>query len=154
VPPPARPKVFVVHGRDPALLSEVARFLETGGAEAVILKEQSAVGQILIDEFIRQARDVRFAVVLATADDEGRPRGSEPLHPRARQNVVLELGYFLAKLEKSRIAILADEGLELASDYSGVIYIPWQSGDGWRVPLAKAMRGKVIPFNVNKALGI
>lgn len=153
-PTPARPKVFVVHGRNQTLRSEVARFLEKGGAIAVILKEQSMVGQTLIDEFIRQARDVRFAVVLATADDEGRLRGSEPLHLRARQNVVLELGYFLAKLEKNRIAILADEGIELASDYDGVIYIPLQSGDGWRVQLAKAMKGKVPLFNVNKALDL
>lgn len=120
---------------------------------AVILKEQSIVGQTLIDELIRQGRGVSFAVVLATGDDEGRLRGSGQLLPRARQNVVLELGYFLGKLEKNKIAILADEGIELASDYNGVIYIPLRSGDDWKVPLAKAIRGKV-PFNVNRALGL
>jgi predicted nucleotide-binding protein len=40
---------------------------------------------------------------------------------RARQNVLLELGYFIGKLGRSRVCCLYKGELEIPSDLSGVI---------------------------------
>ncbi len=152
-PPPPRPMVFLVHRRNPALRSEVARFLEKGGAKVVILNEHSTPGQSLLDELIKYSRGINFAVVLATADDEGHLKGPEQLRSRARQNVVLELGYFLGRLGKGKVAVLADTSIDHPSDYHGTIHIPLRGGDDWRVPLAKAIKTQFW-FNDRKALDL
>ena len=88
-------KVFIVHGHDEAAKESVARFLEKLKLEPIILHEQPNSGRTLIEKFEVYA-DVGFAVVLLTPDDVGSPaseaRAGSMKH-RARQNVILELGY-------------------------------------------------------------
>jgi predicted nucleotide-binding protein len=62
-------------------------------AVGIILHEQPNQGKTLIEKFEAHS-DVGFAVVLLTDDDLGGRKGGEQ-NPRARQNVVLELGYFI-----------------------------------------------------------
>jgi Predicted nucleotide-binding protein containing TIR-like domain len=87
-------KVFVVHGRQDGPREAVARFLEKIGLEAVILHEKANEGRTVIEK-VEAHSDVGFAVVLLTPDDEGCLKGESP-QPRARQNVLLELGYLSA----------------------------------------------------------
>jgi predicted nucleotide-binding protein len=51
--------------------------------------------------------------------------GSESAEPRARQNVIFELGYFygLLRRQSGRIVLLHKGGLEIPSDLTGIIYI-------------------------------
>src|SRR5690606_12147790 len=86
-------KIFIVHGHDDGAREAVARFLERIGLEAVILHEQANQGRTIIEKVVAHS-DVGFAVVLLTPDDEGCAKGGKP-EPRARQNVLLELGYFI-----------------------------------------------------------
>ena len=89
-------RVFVVHGRDDGTKNTVARFLENKNLKPVILSEQPDEGLTIIEKFEKHAQDVGFAVVLLTPDDVGALQGGENnLMPRARQNVILELGYFM-----------------------------------------------------------
>jgi predicted nucleotide-binding protein len=90
----ASPKVFLVHGREDGPREAVARFLERLGFEPIILHEQANQGRTVIEK-VEAHSDVGFAVVLLTPDDEGNLRG-EASQPRARQNVLLELGISLA----------------------------------------------------------
>ncbi len=94
--------VFVVHGRNEAIRESVARFLEKIGLNAIILHEQPNNGGAVIDKFEHHARDVGFAVVLLTGDDVGGLAfpGKEDLKPRARQNVIFELGFFYSETGK------------------------------------------------------
>jgi len=85
-------RIFIVHGHDDYARETVARFLEKIGFEAVILHEQANMGRTIIEK-VEAESDVGFAVVLLTPDDEGAVKGGTP-EPRARQNVILELGYF------------------------------------------------------------
>ena len=112
-------KIFLVHGHDQAVTSIVARFLEKLKLEAVILHEQPNEGQTIIEKFERHA-DVGFAVVLLTPDDMGGIAPGSNLQPRARQNVILELGYFIGKLGRPRVCALYVTGVELPSDLHGV----------------------------------
>src|SRR5262249_2142124 len=94
--------VFLVHGHNEAYTQETARFIENFGIKVIILKEQPNEGRTIIEKFEDHAGEAGFAVVLLTGDDVGGAKGSpvDKLKPRARQNVILELGYFLAKLKR------------------------------------------------------
>jgi len=149
--PASTTRVFVVHGRDEAVREGVARFLEKLGLEAIILHEQPNVGMTVIEKLERYS-DVRFAVILLTPDDEGRGAGDSVLHLRARQNVVLELGYFTGKLGRKRVCALHRGALELPSDYLGVAYVPIDEAGGWQLRLAKELRAAGFPIDMNKAV--
>jgi predicted nucleotide-binding protein len=72
-----------------------------------------------------------------TPDDLGRANGSTDLRARARQNVILELGYFLGRLGRTRVCALHRGGVELPSDFQGVVYIEFDSAGAWRAKLAQ-----------------
>ena len=78
---------------------------------------------------------VGYAVVLLTADDLGKEKEEVELKARARQNVVFELGYFLALLGRDRVSVLCEEGIEVPSDYSGVEYLPLNKNGVWQTKL-------------------
>lgn len=130
-------RVFIVHGRDDGPREAVARFLERQNLEPIILHEQASRSRTVIEK-IEAHRDVGFAVVLLTPDDEGRLKGDPVLEPRARQNVLLELGYFMAFLGRDRICALTKGDVNIPSDFAGVV---WQSMDdgAWRTSLAREL---------------
>jgi predicted nucleotide-binding protein len=100
--PSARPReVFVVHGHDEGAREAVARFLQTMGFKPIILYEQANKGRTVIEKVVEHG-DVGFAVVLLTPDDESYKKG-EAAKPRARQNVLLELGYFIGRLGRQHV---------------------------------------------------
>jgi predicted nucleotide-binding protein len=130
-------KVFVVHGHDEAAKEATARFLEKLDLDPIILHEQASGGRTIIEKFEKYSSDVGFAVVLLTPDDLGASQTeSAELHPRARQNVVLELGYFLGKLTRNRVCALYRGGIELPSDIQGVIYVEMDDAGAWKAKLA------------------
>jgi len=133
-------EVFVVHGHDGESKESVARFLEKLGLIAIILHEQPNEGRTLIEKFETQSKGVAFAVVLLTPDDLGRVADSPgDLRPRARQNVILELGYFMGRLSRTRVCALYKGGVELPSDFQGVVYIELDSAGAWRAKLAQEL---------------
>ena len=145
-------KVFLVHGRDLGTRDSVARFLETLKLQPVILDEQADRGQTIIEKFEQHAQEVRFAVVLLTPDDEGRIRGEESdLKPRARQNVIFELGYFARSFGRNRVCALTKGGVEIPSDYDGVVYIPLDDSGGWKMRLIKELKAAEFDVDANLA---
>jgi predicted nucleotide-binding protein len=144
--------IFIVHGHDEAVRETVARFIERLGLHPIILHEQPNAGRTLIEKFERNA-DVSFAVVLLTPDDIGYPKDQPELaRPRARQNVIFELGYFLGRLDRAKVCALYKGDVEILSDYQGVVYIPIDTGGAWRFLLAKEIREVGIDIDLNKAL--
>ncbi|HEX4756005.1 MAG TPA: nucleotide-binding protein [Candidatus Dormibacteraeota bacterium] len=146
-------RVFIVHGRNDTVRLDVARFLESGATnfEVKILTETINRGRTIIEKFEDEAGSSTFAVVLLTADDEGGPRSAPERHPRARQNVILELGYFIGRLRRDKVAILYEPGVELPSDVDGVAYIELDQNGGWRGKLARELRGADHILDLNKA---
>ena len=144
-------RVFVVHGHDDGLKETVARFLAKLDLEPIILHEQPNRGRTIIEKF-EEHSDVAFAVVLFTADDVGHPIGkAEESKPRARQNVVLELGFFMAALGRERVCVLYKDGVDVPSDYSGVLYEGIDSKGAWRSRLALEIKSAGIEVDLNKA---
>lgn len=129
-----RPKVFIVHGQDGVAKNEVADQLRKLGCEPIILHEQANRGQTIIEK-IEANTDVKFGVVLYTPCDVGAIKQDElHLKGRARQNVVFEHGYLIARLGRDKVAALQKGNLETPSDISGLVYIPMIGGD-WKTAL-------------------
>lgn len=147
-------KVFLVHGHNNRWLNEVARFIGTFDLDIVILREQPNKGRTIIEKFEDHASEVGFAVVLLTGDDKGGLRDGNPegQRLRARQNVILELGFFLGKLGRARVCALYEDGVEIPSDYSGVLFVPIDEVGGWKMLLAKEMKVAGLPVDLNRTI--
>ncbi|CAM2339818.1 TIR domain-containing protein [Burkholderia vietnamiensis] len=143
-------RVFVVHGHDGEPREAVARFLEKIGFEAIILHEQANQGRTIIEK-IEANDDVSFAVVLLTPDDEGCMKGGE-LKPRARQNVMLELGYFIGRLGRDKVCALKRGELEIPSDYLGVVWVAMDASDGWKRALGLELQAAGHDIDWNKVM--
>jgi len=150
---PTGNKVFIVHGHGDAIKQSVARFLEHLDLAVVILHEQADKGQTLIEKLQSHSSevDIGYAVVLLTPDDLGKLASKEgELSPRARQNVVFELGYFIAKLGRERVRALYSKGVELPSDYQGVLYTELDDAGAWKLSLATEMKAVGFDIDLNK----
>jgi len=143
-------KVFIVHGHDEGAREAVARFLERIEFEAIILIEQPNQGRTVIEKVVAHG-DVGFAVVLLTPDDEGGKKG-ETTRPRPRQNVLLELGYFVGRLGRERVCALTRGNIELPSDFGGVVYEPFDAGGGWRQAIARELQAAGFDIDWNKVM--
>jgi Predicted nucleotide-binding protein containing TIR -like domain len=144
-------KVFIVHGHDDNAKISVARFVEKLGLEAIILHEQPNNGKTIIEKFESNARDVDYAIILLTPDDLASSiNDPENKKFRARQNVILELGYFSGALGRKNICVLYKNGVEIPSDYLGVIYTELDSSEGWHLKLAKEMKTSGMNIDLNK----
>jgi len=135
---PAGNRVFIVHGHDEAPRESVARFLEKLGLDPVILHEQANRG-MSIPEKLAAHSAVGFAVVLLTPDDVGRAITETAEKPRARQNVWLELGYFVGLIGRDRVMALKKDDIEIPSDYVGVGYTNFDKAGAWKQELAREL---------------
>ena len=124
----ANRKIFVVYGHDEIARTQLEAMLRRWDLEPIILDQQASGGQTIIEKLEEYGADVGYAIVLAPPDDQGKAKTDTTYKYRVRQNVVLELGMFLAKLGRNRVAILLKEAtdFEKPSDIQGLIYIPFQ----------------------------
>jgi predicted nucleotide-binding protein len=148
---PGIPKtVFLVHGHDEGAREAVARFIAKIGLEPIILHEQPNRGQTVIEK-VEANGGVGFAVVILTPDDFGCKAG-EPQQPRARQNVLLELGYFIGRLGRAKVCALKRGQIELPSDFIGVVYQEYDDGGAWRIALSKELQAAGFDVDWNKVM--
>ena len=144
-------EVFIVHGHDDEAKEMVARFVENFGIEATILHEQANRGQTIPEKFEEHASEAGFAIILLTPDDVGASKDeTDDPKPRARQNVILELGYFWGRLGRGRVCVLHKGGVELPSDIHGILYVPMDSSNSWQLQLAKEMKQAGLPVDLNR----
>jgi predicted nucleotide-binding protein len=150
---PKSNSVFIVHGHDEGAKHSVARFIERLGVTPVILQEQINRGMTVIEKFEEFASRAGFAVVVITPDDVGYPVGQEEKKgTRARQNVILELGYFAALLGRSKTLVLTKGDVEMPSDILGLVYEPMDGNEGWKMRLARELKAAGFVVDLNKAI--
>jgi predicted nucleotide-binding protein len=135
-------KVFIVHGRDNEAKQEVSRFIEKIGLEAIILHEQASSGMTIIEKIEHYSNDADFALVLYTGCDHGRGVHESNMPPknRARQNVVFEHGYLMAKLGRENVCSLAKGDIETPNDISGVVYVTLDEYGAWKSEVSKELK--------------
>lgn len=151
-PTPIGNRVFIVHGRDRGTKEQVARFLEKLELEPIILHEQPNEGRTIIEKF-EDYSDVAYAVVLLTPDDVGKLASAKiKPRPRARQNVVFELGFFIGKLGRQRVCALYQKDVQLPSDFHGVVYVPLDESGAWKMSLARELKAARLKVDLDKAV--
>lgn len=143
--------IFIVHGHNTAIQQSVARTIEKLGLTPIILHEQPNAGKTVIEKFESHS-NVGFAIILLTDDDEGKAKTELDLKKRARQNVVLELGYFIGKLGRSKVLPLYSETVELPSDIHGLLYIPLDRAENWKFSIVKELKEAGYSVDANRLL--
>jgi len=125
-------KVFVVHGHDTQAKNELEILLREIGLDPIVLHRQPDEGRTIIEK-IEKHSGVGYSFVILTPDDVAYSAAEDALADgvrqkewRARQNVILELGYFLGRLGRSRVCCLYRKPVTLPSDMSGVLYKPFE----------------------------
>lgn len=143
-------KIFIVHGQDETAKLDLARFIEKIGFEAIILHEQVSSGKTIIEK-IEDFSNVGFGIVLYTPCDVGFMKGYEQnKKTRARQNVVFEHGYLMAKLGRKNVCALVKENVEIPNDISGVVYVPMDEHKAWKFVVAKELKNAGYNVDMNK----
>ncbi len=143
--------VFIVHGHNNELKIEVARVIEKLGLNPIILHEKANEGKTIIEKFEKHS-NVGFAIILLTDDDLGKVKSDDILQKRARQNVILELGYFIGKLGRKKVCPLYIKGVEIPSDFNGVLYVEADKGETWKMKLVKELKVAGYDADANKIL--
>jgi len=143
-------KVFVVHGHDGEAREAVARFLVELDLKPVILHQQPNQGRTIIEK-VEDHGDVAFAVVLLTPDDVGGPKDGEQ-RPRPRQNVLLELGYFIGRLGRAHVCALKRGEMELPTDFAGVVWESFDEAGGWKQKLGRELQAARFEIDWNKVM--
>ena len=143
-------KVFIVHGRDDSAKSLVARFIEKLGLTAIILDEQANSSNTIIEKF-EEHSNVGYAIILYTPCDIGGTNITN-LKSRARQNVVFEHGYFFGKLGRQRVCALVKDEIDIPSDINGVVYIPLDQNNGWKLKISTELKKAGFKIDLDKLL--
>lgn len=148
-------KIFVVHGHNEEMKQAAARFIEKIDLNPIILHEQPNKGRTIIEKFTDYS-NVSFALVLLSADDVAFKKSDDSSNAqfRARQNVILELGFFLGKLGREKVLVLFEpvKKLEIPSDYQGVIFVPYDTEGKWTLSFAKELKQLGFQIDGNKLL--
>jgi len=128
--------VFIVHGKDRKSLKELKSMLKKFGLNPIVLHEKPGGSRTIVEK-LEKYSDVGYAFVILTPDDIGGPKSrhyrdraflriADDVFERARQNVILEFGYFIGKLGRDRVCCLYKGSVELPSDMHGIVYIPFK----------------------------
>lgn len=130
-------KIFIVHGRNEELRDKIELLVRRAGLVPIVLAEQDNCGMTIIEK-IEKYSDVAFAIVLYTGCDKGKFKEDSQLHLRARQNVVFEHGYMVAKLGRNKVVALIEPKVEQPGDLSGIVYISMEENN-WKNRMFKEL---------------
>ena len=101
-------------------------------------------------------QEVLYAIVLLSADDIAYLKSDPPENAkfRARQNVIFELGYFIGRLGRERVLALHQviDDFEIPSDYSGVLFVPYDESGKWKFELVKELKAIGVNVDANKII--
>lgn len=117
--------LLVIHGHDRLALLELKDYLHTEFPQiAPRLMVAETVGALSLPEkFEHVASDARGAIALVTPDDIA-AAAAESFEAqrqfRARQNVVVEVGWIWGRLGRKRCLLLVRGNVEMPSDLSGI----------------------------------
>jgi predicted nucleotide-binding protein len=128
---PKGKQIFVVHGHDPEAREQLELVLHRLRLSPFVLLNTAGGGLTIIEALERQIgvnAEAEFGIVLFTADDMGYgiDEGATAAKPRARQNVVLELGMLMSSLGRDKVVMVIKGFVDLPSDAQGIIYLRFE----------------------------
>ncbi|MDI9312486.1 MAG: nucleotide-binding protein [Limnohabitans sp.] len=138
---------FIIHGHDNELKTEVQLLLKRAGVSSIVLHEQPDKGRTIIDKLVGETQIAGYAIALLTPDDLTRDGNT-----RARQNVILEIGYFLGLLGKERLRMIVKGQVEIPSDLQGILYEKHDNSGAWKIKLLKELQAVGIYVDIQAAI--
>ena len=120
-----QPHIFIVHGHSEVDTFKVKDFIRSLNLTPIDLQDQDDLGLTIIEKFEKYATQCDAAIVLMTPDDLVSPSGTGSDVQASRQNVMIELGWFMRHVGRSRVVILYQSGTHVPSDIAGVLYLAY-----------------------------
>jgi len=108
--------LFIIHGHGDAARLQLKTLLSSFGLNPIVLAEMNDGGMTVIEKFEYYARLCSFAVALMTPDDQILGSKDPESQWRARPNVILELGWFMARLGRDRVLLFSQGDLDIPSE--------------------------------------
>lgn len=139
--------VFIIHGHDEEMKRSVQLFLNRAELKDVVLHEQPDKSRTIIEKLIDEGANAGYVIALLSPDDV---QGDGTL--RARQNVILEIGYFIGKLGRDKVRLLKRGDTEVPSDLQGILFDTYDTAGAWRVKLAKELKSAGLPVNIENVI--
>lgn len=134
----SKEKIFIVHGHDDEMKFKITNYVSVElNLHPVILNDCPNEGMTVIEKFEKYSEDISFAIILLSPDDVG-GKNIDDLKGRARQNVIFEFGYFVAKLGRKNVCAVYRNEIEKPSDIDGVLYVPFD--DNWKYNLLRELK--------------
>lgn len=132
-------KVFIVHGHDDSLKNEVESFIKELNLNPIILHKKASSGSTIIEKIENHVNKSSYGITLYSPCDVG-GKNENNLNPRARQNVVFEHGFLIGRLGRDKTCAIIKSDLEKPNDISGLVYIPHDKNEGWKVQLFRELK--------------
>jgi predicted nucleotide-binding protein len=145
-----RRRVLIVQSHDGAPREAIASFLRNIEFVPIIPDYRPNRGRTIIEQFEHAAVD--FAVVILTPEDVGGSK-SGAQQPSTRQNVILELGYFIGKLGRKKVSAIKFGDLEMPSDIAGVAWTAFDNNGAWKADLVRELSDAGHSIDFNKVMG-
>jgi predicted nucleotide-binding protein len=121
---PSTKNVFVIHGHDELNTRRLTELLQNHfKLNPIAMLSKPGMSRPLIEKFEDEAQSCSFAFGLFTPDDEIVNAANR--YKQARPNVIYEVGWFIGRLGKHRVALLLKQGTNIHSDLDGVSRIPF-----------------------------
>lgn len=116
-------RVFITHGRANDWM-HVQSFIERDlKIPTLELAQEPNQGRTLLQKLEQESSKCSYAVIVMTGDDT-----DSSGNPRARENVMHEIGYFQGKFGLSAVCLLHEEGTSIPSNIHGLAYVPFPKG--------------------------
>ena len=116
-------RIFLSFGHNKLIRLELEKFVESRlGISTIVLEDLPNQGLTIVEKLEKAAKQCSFALILLTKDDEQKNDAV-----RARQNVIHELGFFQGKYGRKNVVLLAEKGVELFSNISGIVRIEFEA---------------------------
>ncbi len=116
-------RVFLSHGRAQEWRAVQAYIERDVGLQTMELAQEASAGRTIIEKLEGGAEQCDSAVIVMTGDDadaEGQAR--------ARENVIHEIGYFHGRYGRAKVILLHEDGVNVPSNLSGIVYVPFPKG--------------------------
>lgn len=141
-------KVFIVHGHDETAISQLSEVLLRLKLEPIVLRDNPSGGNTVIEKIERLSTSVGYGIALYTACDIG-GKTKDILKNRARQNVLFEHGYLMAKIGRKNTIALVKGDIEIPSDLRGVVYEPMDDSGAWKFKIASELKHNGYDIDLN-----
>ncbi|MCW4016255.1 MAG: nucleotide-binding protein [Candidatus Bathyarchaeota archaeon] len=140
-------KIFLVHGNDPTMKTDVTQTLQKLDLDPIIVHEQQT-----ITKTINENPHVSFAVVLLSPDNRVYPKEKTPQEAKtqANQNSIFELGYFLGHLGPQNVAAIYQKtkDFKIPNQDNQILWIEYKTG--WYLKLIKELKAANFDVDANK----